>query len=81
MATNNSNNLGRSAHPDDLMELFALDALDLDEEQRVQDHLDGCDPCSDIVDQYHGTAAELARSVITHEPPAALRAQVMQAIS
>ena len=81
MATNNSNNNPRNTHPEDMLEAFALDALDLDEEENVQDHLDGCDQCSDVVDQFQATAAELAGSVDPQDPPAGLRARVMQAIS
>lgn len=85
MATNNQNNDSHephnSGHPEDMLEAFALDALDLDEELIVQDHLDSCDQCSDIVDRFQATAAELAGSVQLQEPPAALRARVMQAIS
>ena len=36
MATNNSNNNPRNAHPEDMLEAFALDALDLEEEENVQ---------------------------------------------
>ena len=85
MATNNQNNESQrphnSGHPEDMLEAFALDALDLEEELIVQDHLDGCDQCSDIVDRFQATAAELAGSVHLLGPPAALLARVMQAIS
>jgi len=86
MATNNPPNgpmgqRGGSGHPDDMLEAFALDALDLDEEERVQDHLDGCDLCSEAVDHYQATAASLAQSVNTQEPPPGLRARLMQAVS
>ena len=85
MATNNQNNDPRgphnSGHPEDMLEAFALDALDLEEELSVQDHLDGCDRCSDVVDRVQATAAELAGSVQLQEPPAGLRARVMQAVS
>jgi len=64
-----------------MLEAFALDALDLKEEESIKDHLDGCDQCSDVVDRFQATAAELARSVATHNPPADLRARVMQAVS
>ena len=81
MATNNPNNNRLNAHPEDMLEAFALDALDLEEEESIQDHLDGCDQCSDIVDQFQATAAELALSVDAQDPPAGLRARVMQAVS
>ena len=85
MATNNpnneSNNPSHSSHPVDMLEAFALDALEPDEELGILDHLDGCDQCSDLVIQYQGTVAELAAVVSAQEPPTALRARVMQAIS
>ena len=85
MATNNPNTgpggPHNSGHPEDLLEAFALDALDLEEEERIQDHLDACDRCGDIVFQFQETTAELARSVDIHQPPAGLRARVMQAVS
>ena len=81
MATNNPNNNPQNAHPVDMLEAFALDALDLEEEESIQDHLDGCDQCSDAVDLFQAATAELAGSVNLVEPPAGLRARVMQAIS
>jgi len=82
MATNNPTNYpGGPAHPEDMLEAFALDALDLDEEERILDHLDGCVQCSDAVDRYQETAAALARSVNPQEPPPGLRARLMQAVS
>jgi len=64
-----------------MLEAFTLDALDLEEELIVQDHLDNCDQCSDIVDRFQATAAELAGLVQVQGPPAGLLARVMQAIS
>ena len=81
MATNNPNNNPNSPHPVEMLEAFALDALVLDEEESIQDHLDGCDQCSDTVDRFQAAAADLAGSVNLVEPPAALRARVMQAIT
>ena len=82
MATNNpQNHHDGSLHPADMLEAFALDALDLDEEERIQDHLDGCDRCSAVVDNYQETAGVLARLVNPQEPPPGLRARLMQAVS
>ena len=55
--------------------------MDPDEEERVQDHLDGCGQCSEVVDRYQETAALLARTVDPQEPPPDLRARLMQAVS
>lgn len=82
MATNNPTNHNHGAvHPDDMLEAFALDALDLGEEERIQDHLDGCEQCSGVVDRYQETAASLAQLADPHEPPPGLRARLMQAVS
>ena len=82
MATNNpTNHSGRPAHPEEMLEAFALDSLDLDEEEQVQDHLDGCFQCSDVVDRYRETAATLALLASPQRPPPGLRARLMQAIS
>ena len=82
MATNNpQNHHDGSLHPADMLEAFALDALDLDEEERIQDHLDGCDRCSAVVDNYQETAGVLARLVNPQEPPPGLRGRLMQAVS
>ena len=37
--------------------------------------------CRDVVDRFQATAAELAGSVVPHDPPQGLRARVMQAVS
>jgi anti-sigma factor RsiW len=82
MATNNPTNTpGGSAHPDDMLEAFALNALDPEEEERVQDHLDGCFQCSELVNHYQETAVSLAQSVNLLEPSPGLRARLMQAVS
>ncbi len=70
-----------SAHPEDMLEAFALNALDLDEEERVQGHLDNCDVCSMAVVNYTVAIASLAQLAETQEPPPALRARLMQAVS
>ena len=57
------------------------DALDLDEELAIQDHLDSCDQCSDMVGGYLKAVAELAEAVDAEMPPSDLRARVTQAIS
>ena len=85
MATNNLNNESSNpnhfAHPVNMLEAFALDALELDEGLGVSSHLDECNLCSDIVIQYQGTVAELAATVGVQEPPGTLRTMIMQAIA
>ena len=77
MATNNP--IG-PAHPDDLLEAFALDALDLEEEEMVQEHLDDCLQCSAAVDEYQQAAAFLIQTVDLQAPPEALRARLLSAL-
>ena len=63
-----------------MLEAFALNLLDQAEEEQVQDHLDGCFQCSDVVARYQETAASLAQLVSPHEPPPGLRGRLMQAV-
>lgn len=81
MATNNptnqpnnnpASNGGSSAHPDDMLEAFAFDALDLSEEEQVQDHWKGCAQRTAAVEQYQETAAVLVGLVNPQEPLASL---------
>ncbi|MDA1127843.1 MAG: anti-sigma factor [Chloroflexi bacterium] len=86
MATNNptngpGNRYSGSVHPTDLLEAFALNALDLAEEERVQDHLDNCDLCSSEVSKFQEAASSLVQAVDLHNPPPELRARLMQAVS
>ncbi len=50
-------------HPADLLEAFALDALDAEEASQVELHLDGCAQCSLEVAQLQLAAADLAQTV------------------
>ncbi len=77
MATNNPIN---PSHPDDLLEAFALDALDLEEEETVQEHLDDCFQCTAAVDEYQQAAALLVQTVDLQAPPEALRARLSNAL-
>jgi len=79
MATNDQMN--SSGHPEDLLEAFALNALELDEEELVQDHLDACDRCSVVVSEYLRVAAVFGEAVPQLEPSSGLRGQLMQAVS
>jgi hypothetical protein len=68
------------SHPDDLLEAFALDALDLEEEETVQEHLDDCLQCSAAVDEYQQAVAFLVQTVDLQAPPEALRARLLNAL-
>ena len=58
-----------ASHPDDLLEAFALDALDLEEEETVQEHLDDCLQCAVAVDEYQQAAAFFVQTVDLQTPP------------
>lgn len=59
---------------------YAVDALDDDERAGFEAHLPGCRDCQVEVAELRRAAAELAHDV-AEEPPAALRASVLGAIS
>ena len=41
------------SHPDELLEAFALDALEADEHLQAEQHLDGCARCRGYVAELH----------------------------
>jgi anti-sigma factor RsiW len=55
---------------------FALDALEPDEEQAFQRHLEGCPSCKASVREFDEVTASLALAAPRVEPPASLRAAV-----
>ncbi len=65
---------------EDLLEAFALDALEPEEEQTVLDHLEDCTQCSVLVADYLSTAAVLASTVPSASPSEQLRTSLMEAI-
>ena len=67
-------------HPEDLLEAFALDALEPEEEQTVLDHLEECLNCSLLVSGYVETTAALAITVPASTPPEHVRANLFAAI-
>ena len=67
-------------HPEDLLEAFALDALEPEEEQSVLDHLESCMRCSGLAAEYLETGAVLASTVSQASPSADLQARLMEAI-
>ena len=69
-----------AAHPEELLEAFALDALEPEEEQAVLEHLEGCMQCGASVEDYLRTAAALALTTPPVEPPAHLRTEILAAI-
>ena len=67
-------------HPEDLLEAYALDALEPEEEQTVLDHLEECLQCSAVVSDYLRAAAALAFTVQAVEPPEQVRIRLMESI-
>lgn len=67
-------------HPDDLLELFAMNALQPDQRDAVARHLADCRRCRRIVSRTQEVSAALAEDVAT-DPPAGLRNSVLAAIA
>ena len=67
-------------HPEDLLDAYALDALEETETLQVESHLEGCDRCRLAVAELHNTVSLLGRSVVQQQPPPALRFRVIQAL-
>ncbi len=76
MTTNNAT----ARHPFDLLEAFALDALDPKEEQSVADHVEWCEACSTIVGDNLRVLDAMAASLPEVAPPAELRTRVLDSI-
>ena len=74
MTTNNE------THPYDLLEAFALDALEADEEQAVLEHIEDCLECASAVDDHLLTATALALTVPSQAPPERLRARLLASV-
>ena len=70
----------RVTHPEDLLEAFALDALEPDEEQTVLDHIEDCLQCAALVEDNLLTSAELAYTVPAQAPPGHLRTRILAAV-
>ena len=67
-------------HPYDLLEAFALDALDADEEQTVIEHVEDCLECALTIDEHLQTATALAFTAPSLAPPERVRAGLLAAV-
>lgn len=76
MTTNNRT----TRHPFDLLEAFALDALEPEEELAVEVHLEGCRLCASLVGDNQRVAAAIADSVPASSPPPALRQRLLDSV-
>ena len=67
-------------HPFDLLEAYALDALELEEELAVIEHLDWCDHCSGIVDANLQVVLALSENIPLESPPEGLRERLLASV-
>ena len=58
---------------------YALDALDVSERERFEEHLAGCERCSRDLSELQSTAASLAWAAEGPEPPGDLRGRILDA--
>lgn len=75
MTTNATNQ-----HPYGLLEAFALDALEPEEEEAVTRHIEGCAGCADVAEGHLRTACSLAQAIPQQEPPEQLRTRLLDSI-
>jgi hypothetical protein len=68
-------------HPEELLNLHALHALEGDDERALQVHLDTCAACRRSLALKLQIAAMLGQMVEQQPPPAGLQARVMQAVA
>lgn len=76
MTTNNRT----TQHPFDLLEAFALDALEPEEELAVEAHLEGCRVCATLVGDSLRVTAAIADSVPASSPSPELRRRLLDSV-
>jgi anti-sigma-K factor RskA len=64
-----------------LIPVYALDALDGDEERQVRMHMEGCPDCRTLLESQLQAAAHLGLVADPATPPAALRPRLMAALA
>lgn len=67
-------------HVDDLIDAYALGALEPAEVERVERHLEGCAACQALLDSARAVTDDLLVAVPQVAPPSALRARVLDRI-
>lgn len=75
------NDAQNQPHPLDMLEAYALSALDDAEAAQVEAHLDECGACNREVTQLQRTAARLGESVERRAPPAVVRARLLETVA
>ena len=61
------------SHPEELLDAYALDALEEAETLQVEFHLEGCERCRLAVAELHNALSPLGQAVGQQQPPFALR--------
>ena len=69
-----------SQDPHDLLAAYALDALDDDERERFEQHLEECDECSEQLALLQVPVAALAYAAEGPAPPEALRGRIIEGV-
>lgn len=70
----------RDEHVDDLIDLYALGALEPDEQGAVDEHLDTCSRCRSELAQAKQLVSLLAWTPDQHDPPPQLRGRLMRRV-
>lgn len=71
----------QNRHVDDLIDAYALGALEPDEVEAVERHLEGCESCRSLVEDARRRADLLLYAVPSTPPPPSLRARLMERIA
>jgi hypothetical protein len=69
------------SHPEELLDAYALDALDDEETFLVESHLETCPRCQETLAGMQSAAALLGQAVEQHQPPLPILAQIMDSLS
>jgi len=67
-------------HVDNLIDAYALGALEPDEVARVERHLESCDACRALLDAVRAVTSNLLLAVPQAAPPSALRGRILSRI-
>ncbi|MBI4339310.1 MAG: anti-sigma factor [Chloroflexi bacterium] len=65
----------------DLIPVYALGAVEIQERDALESHVQGCPHCAAALRQYLEAAAALAQATPSVEPPARLRAAILQRVA
>jgi anti-sigma factor RsiW len=69
------------SHPEELLDAYALDALDDEEAFLVESHLETCVQCQEALAGLQHAAALLGQAVEQHQPPPASLTRIMDSLS